>query len=227
MSVTALALILLASPPAEPPDPQVLLKATLAAYQAARTFSETSTEVQTIEGAKPLSRTYTHQFFFEAPNRFFYDVREQGQLVAVAVSDGKTLRVDNRLAGKKLEMPAPASLAAMDRPLTEAGMATRGDPFAFIVLGAGKPDEPHAPGATLRDDTLDGRAVYRIDVPDGEQAGLTLWIGKQDRLIYRFEQFARQVGPDGPQSVRAVETHADIKVDQKLPADAFVAPQEP
>lgn len=225
MSVTVLALALLASPAPEAPDPTALLKATIAAYQAAHTYSETSTEVQTVEGPKPSSRTYTHRFFGEAPNRFLYDVREQGQLVAVAVSDGKTLRIDNRLTGKKLAVPAPATFAAMHDPLVEAGMVTHGDPFAMMVLGAGRSDETLPPGTTVHDEVLDGRALYRIDLPESENARTRIWIGQKDHLVYRFEQAERQNHDGVAVWVRAVETHADMKVDQKLPADAFVVPE--
>lgn len=228
MSLTALALVLgLGAAATAPPDPNALLKATVATYQAARTCAATSTEVQTTEGPQPSSRTYTHRFFSETPNRFLYDVREQGRLVAVAVSDGKTLRVDNRMTGKKLEVPAPATFAAMHDTLAQAGMVTHGDPFAILVLGAGRGEDSVPPGATVVEEALDGRPVYRMEAQDSENELTRIWIGRKDHLIYRFEQAVRQNHDGVAVWVRAVETHSEMKLDQKLPADAFVVAPEP
>lgn len=228
MSLTALALVLgLGAAAPAPPDPSAVLKATVATYQAARTFADTATEVQTADGPQPFSRTYTHRFYSEVPNRFLYDVREQGQLVALAVSDGKTLRIDNRMTGKKVEVPAPATFAAMHDTLVGAGMVTHGDPFAIIVLGAARGDDEVPAGTTLAEETLDGRPVYRLETPPSENEQTRLWIGRKDHLIYRFEQAERQNRGGVPVWVRAVETHGAVKIDVKLPADAFVAPQEP
>jgi len=197
------------------PQPEDIVKQMLQTYRNAKTYTETATETLTV--MKETSVT-THHFRYAAPNKFYYDVKEKGKLLAALASDGKTMQVFNLRQGLN-DMTAPAKMSDLKKILERLDMVTENDPFSFFV---GYDPMPKGTKVTLvKADKIAGKAVYQLELkqPDGQKK--TFWIGKDDHLLYRVRQTVVQTRGGVTETTTVDETHSGMKVNGTLPEDAF------
>lgn len=204
-----------AEAPAAGVKPEEIVRRMLHTYRNAKTYTETATETLTV--MKETSVT-THRFSYEAPNKFYYDVRAKGELLAAIASDGKTMQVFNRRQGLN-DMTPPAKMSDLKKILGRLGLETENDPFSFLV---GYDPMPKGTKVTLvKMDRIAGKAVYQLELkqPDGQQK--TFWIGKDDYLLYRVRQVVVQTRGGVTEKVTVEETHSGMRLNGALPPEAF------
>lgn len=197
------------------PKPEDIVKQMLHTYRSAKTYTETATETLTVMKEKSVT---THRFSYAAPNKFYYDVKEKGKLLAAIASDGETMQVFNRRQGLN-DMTPPAKLSDLKKILERLGLETENDPFSFLV---GYDPMPKGTKVTLvKIDKIAGKAMYQLELkqPDGRKK--TFWIGRDDHLLYRVRQVVVQTRGGVTETVTVEETHSGMKLNGVLPPEAF------
>jgi outer membrane lipoprotein-sorting protein len=197
------------------PKPEDIVKQMLQTYRKVQTYTETATE-----SLKIMNRTTVslHRFRYEAPNKFYYDVRQKDKLIAAVASDGKRMQVFNLHQGLN-DLSAPAKMSELKPALERLDMMTQNDPFSFLM---GEDLLPRGTKATfVKMDKIAGKPVYQLELKPADGQRKTFWIGKDDRLLYRVQHVVAQTRGGVTETVTVNETHSNMKLNETLPEDAF------
>ncbi len=202
------------------PTAEEVIRQMLETYRNLKTYEEMATETHLVkQGEKEQTVTIAHRFAYKAPNNFYYDSQQQGQTVAVGVCDGKTLLFHFIPRNQGIKAEAPADMVGMEDLLERMNLRTQLDPLAFLVG-----DDPLAEGgkATIvKEDTVDGKPTYQVEVTNPERPKVTLWIGKTDRLLYKTQQVITGTARGQQVTITVTETHTGMKVNPELSETAF------
>lgn len=202
------------------PTAEGVIRQMLDTYRNLKTYEEMATETQRVkQGEQERTVTIAHRFAYKAPNKFYYDFQQQGKTVAVGVCDGKTLLFHFIPRNQGMKAEAPADMTNMEGLLERMGLRTQLDPLAFLIG-----DDPLANGGKatiIKEDTVDGKPTYQIEVTNPERPKVTLWIGKTDHLLYKTHQVITGTVRGQPVTITVTETHTEMKVNPDLSETAF------
>lgn len=200
-------------PPSDPRAEEVIRKM-LATYRAMKSYREEAVEsVTQVRGQDRQTQTVSHTFIYQAPNRFFYDIRSGRQQMQALACDGKTAQTVNQRAAVGMRAKAPPRIEGIGMLLMQLDFSTTMDPFAFLVG-----EDPLARGrAELATATLNGKPVYEVRFTGRGSGTTTFFIGQRDSLLYRVRAHT------AVENVEFIveETHSEMRVNPKLPPQAF------
>ena len=227
---TAVAIIAAAAVGSAQQDAKAFLKQVQEKYRNAKSW-EISIDI-TVElnfGGNSQKQQSSSTIAMQRPNRVAAKVGASGFSPAREVySDGKTVFVYVPSAKQYMKQPAPSDLKGANAGLLgEAGM----------LMGIAEQDlDQLGPNAKIQfrgTQTVGGKQTRIVEITDTQgnaSVNLKLFIGTQDRLIYRVElnQTARsqQGGQGGGQaqpqsSMKVVATMRYISFDKPIPASRF------
>jgi outer membrane lipoprotein-sorting protein len=199
------------------PDAAGVLRQMLETYRGMRSYSERASKTLTErKGSQKKETSLDQQFVYQAPNRFLLHVQRARTSMTIA-SDGQHVQLYSPTQNVLQTTPAPVSLSTGDAFFDELRISLEYDALALFV----RSDIADGSPTGLATDTLDGRPVYRLQVtePPGEE--VTLWIGRDDHLLYRSQQRPLGSNPAEPAARELEETHHDMRVNPPLPPDTF------
>lgn len=187
-------------------------------YRGAKSFSVTSQETIRLRGVEQSQEVQlVHRYAYAAPNRFAFETKIRGEVAQLVASDGKDVRA---LADEKrsvLDALAPPKLDGNTAALERFGFSLRNTPLAYVAGWNPLADST----ATFGDaESLDGKPMHVVNLT-AEAGPITLWIGKQDHLLYQTRQAVDQRHNNFGVPVTTTERFSGLQYDTALADSEF------
>ncbi|MCL5773993.1 MAG: DUF2092 domain-containing protein [Firmicutes bacterium] len=209
-------------PPVETPQkemtPQEILNKVFANYKNASSFQETSIQTIVADTSKGRQKYKVKtRFFYQAPDKFYYEAYKDGEKFTLSVSNGKKVIECNFLLR---EYRTYNSSPKLEQTILKSTYAkTEFDPLSFIR--GTDPAKNMKEIKLLKTEKIDGKTCYCIKLT-GILRTVKLWLDAEKYFLLKAVGEVKDKDFDGSYIYAEVnEKHQNIKIDEVLPSNIF------